>query len=403
MKGILYSTMISLIVIPILALILFYSQSSQIRSIDTDIRANELEYFTQSIELDLIRFVSINGKRALISAVSFVVINGTGLDNAPYRIKEMMENGTLYGETAPLVDTSNMKVWEGEINEIAKDSGFLVELKDSEVQVSQLDSFNLLFEVEVAINISDKMEVMGVVKNVSTAVVVPIEGLEDPTFPLNTYARVIRFIVPSNASKNTHFLVEGVNSSGYVSGETFVVDSTNLVTSYPDKILVTDSVAGKEAIAAGFKGVVSESDTVIPPLLLGKSITGAANARQNVKNNTMVYLDQDTKKVWDLSNLTSDIINGFYYNSTNGASFLDRLEGRTTLSPEYAYGLETFVYLPDLTDASLTINPTASCIDYKYWNGFAGGEIRNGAYNPIYTWFKIDAQSAADYGIGDLL
>ena len=91
MKGILYSTMITLIIIPILALIIFYSQSSQVRSIDTDIRANELEYFTQSIELDLIRFVGISGKRALIAAVSHIVINGTGLDDASIRLKEMMD------------------------------------------------------------------------------------------------------------------------------------------------------------------------------------------------------------------------------------------------------------------------------------------------------------------------
>jgi hypothetical protein len=53
MKGILYSIMISLIIIPILGLVIFYSQSSQMRNIDTDIRANELEYFTKSIEKDL--------------------------------------------------------------------------------------------------------------------------------------------------------------------------------------------------------------------------------------------------------------------------------------------------------------------------------------------------------------
>lgn len=401
-KGILYSTMVSLMVIPILALVIFYSQSSQVRSIDTDIRANELEYFTQSIEKDIIRFIEINGKRSLISAVSRIVINGTGFEDAPFRLREMIENGTLYGEPAPLVDSSNLQTWKGEIDDIADRSGFNVEFKDVDINITQNDSFNLLFSIKIGINVSDKMETMGVVKNISSAILVSIEGVEDPTFPLNTYGRVVRFIRKSNVSNSNEFLVQGTNASGYVSGDAFVIDSSELTAGHSDKILVTDTVAGKEGIASLFKGVVTESGGAIPPALWGKAITGATGARQKITNNTKIYLDQNTKKVWDLSNLTTDIVNGFYHESSTGASFLDRLEGNTTLSSKYNYGIETFVYLPQLTAASVSVNTLASCIDYNYWKGIAGSSIRNGNYDPVYAWFKIDAQSANDYGIGDL-
>ncbi|MFH0929207.1 MAG: hypothetical protein V1818_02500 [Candidatus Aenigmatarchaeota archaeon] len=403
MKGILYSTMISLMMIPILALVIFYSQSSQIRDIDTDIRANELEYFSKSIERDLERFIEINGKRALISAVSKIVVNGTGLDDAQLRLGEMMINGTLYGEPSPLVDESNLVFWQERINEIADRSGFFVEFDNIQIYVNQSDSFNLLFSVNISINISDKIEVMGVLKSISTDVQVSIEGVEDPTFPLNTYGRVVRFIRQSNASKETHYLVEGTNASGYVTGEAFVIDSSELTTGYSDKVLVTDSIAGKESIASVFKGVVSESDALIPPGIWGKAITGAAGARQAIANGTKIYLDHDTKKVWDLGNLTSDIKSEYYHSSLYGASFLDRLEGNTALSPEYAFGLETFVYLPDITSAGVGVDNDASCVDYRYWNGVAGSEIRNNNYDPIYTWFKIDATSAVEYGISDLV
>ena len=402
MKAILYSVMISLMMIPILALILFNVQSSNIRDIDTDIRANELEYFSKSIEKDLSRFIEINGKRALISAVSKIVVNGTGLDDAQLRLGEMMANGTLYGEPSPLVDESNLNFWRDSIDDIADKSGFNVDFSNVQIYVNQSDSFHLLFDVNITVNISDKMEIMGVVKNISTSVLVSIEGVEDPTFPLNTLGRVVRFIVPSNVSKQTQYLTQGTNSSGYVVGEAFVIDSAALTSSQGDKILVTDSVAGKETIAGGFKGVVSES-SYMPPEIIGKAITGASGARANITNDTVIYLDQNSKKVWDLSNLTTDIRNGFYHNSSNGASFLDRLEGRTTLSPEYVYGLETFVHLPTITNAGIGVDVTASCIDYKYWAGNAGSSIRNGNYDPVYTWFKIDSQSANDYGIGDLL
>lgn len=403
MKGILYSIMISLLLIPILGLVIFYSQSSQARNIDIDIRANELEYFTKSIEKDLTRFLEINGKRALISAVSNVIINGVGLDDAQLRLAEMIENGTLYGEVAPLIDTSNIDSWKLEVENIASKAGFNVEFEDVQIYVNQNDSFNVLFSANVTLNISDKLETMGIKKVINSNALVSIENIEDPSFPLNTYSRVLRFITKSNVSKDNGFLVQGLNSSGYVSGDSFVINSSDLTVGYADKILVTDTVAGKEAIASVFKGVVSEGDVVIPAGLTGKAITGAAGARSKISNNTKIYLDQDSRKVWDLSNLTLDIKNGYYQSSDNGASFLDRLEGNATLSPKYKYGIETFVYLPDLTDADLPVNTLASCLDYQYWQDIVGSEIRNGNYDPDYSWFKIDANNAIIYGISDLI
>ncbi|MBN2203224.1 MAG: hypothetical protein JW700_03510 [Candidatus Aenigmarchaeota archaeon] len=403
MKGILYTLMISLMLIPILALVIFYSQTSQIRDIDTDIRANELEYFSKSIERDLERFIEINGKRALISAVSKIVVNGTPLDDAQMRLGEMMVNGTLFGEPSPLVDESNLMFWQDRINEIADSSGFIVDFENIQIYINQSDSFNLMFNVNISINISDKLEVMGVLKNISTSVPVSIEGVEDPMFPLNTYGRVVRFIRQSNVSKQTQYYAQGANASGFVTGEAFVIDSTQLTSSFSDKILVTDSISGKEAIASGFLGVVSEGDINIPSGILGKAITGATGAMASVINGSTIYLDETTRKVWDLGNLTMDIKSGFYHESSSGASFLDRLEGNTMLTPEYGYGLETFVYLPDITNSGVSIDNSASCVDYRYWNGIAGSAIRNNDYDPIYSWFKMDSSSAADYGIDELV
>lgn len=403
MKGLLYSIMISLMLIPMLGLIIFYSQASTTRNIDVDIRANELEYFTKSIEKDLTRSLEINGKRSMISAVSNVIIDGVGLDSAPLRLAEMIENGTLYGVTAPLVDTSNLQFWKLKVEDIASESGFNVDFDNIQIYINQNDSFNVLFSVNVTLNISDKLETMGIEKVITSNALVSIENIEDPSFPLNTYGRVLRFIRKSNASKDNSFLVQGLNSSGYVSGDSFVINSSDLTVGHADKILVTDTVAGKEAIASVFKGVVSEGDVVIPAGLMGKAITGATDARSKVRNNTKIYLDQNTRKVWDLANLTQDIKNGYYQSSDSGASFLDRLEGNKTLSPEYAYGIETFVYLPDLTDADIPVNTLASCLDYQYWQDIVGGEIRNGNYDPVYSWFKIDGNNAIIYGIGDLI
>ncbi|MEM5781791.1 MAG: hypothetical protein QXD43_01165 [Candidatus Aenigmatarchaeota archaeon] len=402
MKGIFYSVMIALFLISFLALIIFYSQT-QTTNIDINIRANELEYFSKSIEKDLTRFLEIHGKRALISAVSKIVVNGTGLDDAQIRLNEMIQNGTLYGEPVPLVDTSNLQTWKLNISKIASAVGFNVEFKNIEINITQNDSFNVLFVAKVYVNISDGTINIGILKNITSYALVSIEGIEDPIYPLKTYGRVIRFIKMSNVSKTTNSIVSGENASGFVSGYAFVKSDFQVSDINSSQILVTNSVAGKETIAAGFAGVVSESDIIIPPQLIGKAVTGATNAMNLIKNGTKIYLDETTKKVWDLSNLTLDIKNGYYHSSDEGASFLDRLEGNLTLSPKYQYGLESFVYLPDLTNANIPINSQLSVLDYQYWRNIAGNSIRNGNYDSVYAWFKIDSQCANLYGISELI
>jgi hypothetical protein len=398
MKGIFYSIMISLMLIPILALIIFYSHSSQMRDIDIDIRANELEYFTKSIEKDLSRFIEINGKRSLIAAVSKMVVNKSFvLDDAQMRLSEMIENGTLYGEPAPLVDASNLETWKGKIEDMADRTGFNVEFKDIQIDVTQNDSFNISFDINMTINISDKTEVMGVIKNVTAFVLVSIEGIEDPTFPLNTLGRVVRFIRASNVSKKTEPLVTGTNASGSISGNATLSEADT----GSDKILIIDSLVNVDN-PLNFGGVVAES-SVIPDGYTGIYIVGATDATLKIETGKRIYLDYSKMKVWDLSNLTLDITNGYYHNSTNGASFLDRLEGNITLSQKYyPYGLETFVYLPHLSSANVPVDYSLSVLDHKYWNDIAGSIIRNGGYDNVFNWFKIDQDSANNYGINEL-
>jgi hypothetical protein len=401
MKGIFYSIMIALILIPILSLVVFHSQIKT-ENVDISIRANELNYFIESLETDLNKFAEIGGKRALISAVSEVVTIGVSLDDAEAAIAEMVEYGTKDGNPAPLVDTNNLQIWEDDVKNIAQNSGFEIDFTTLDISITQNNSFEILLTINLTFNISDPDASMGIVRNITGISIISIENIEDPLFPLKSYGRVTRIIKNSNTSKKTEYLVGGTNSSGFVSGDAFVINSSDLTTGYSDKILVTDTIAGKEAIAAVFKGVVSEGDTLIPPEIWGKAITGASGARQKITNNTKIYLDETTKKVWDLSNLTSDLTNGYYHNSSVGASFLDRLEGNTTLSPKYKYGLETFINLEEFSIAGIPVGTTYSCLDHRYWNDIEGNEIRNGNYDPVFNWFKIDTLYADDYGIDEL-
>lgn len=316
MKGQFYSIMIAMFAIPILALIIFYSQTTIPQNIGTNIRADELKYFSESLEEDLMRFLQINGKRALIAAVDMVITNGKGLDDAPARLIEMLENGTLNG-TQPFPDQKNLTTWEKNISDIALNSGFYVEFKNATINVTQNDSFSVLFNATIYLNISDATIKIGILKNMSVAAAVSIEGMEDPLYSIKTNGTIFKTVKASQTNKNT------------------------------------TPIAG----------------------------------------------------VWNLSNLTSDIKYGYYHTSTNGASFLDRLEGNVTLSGKYQpYGLESFVYLPYLIIASLS----SSVLDYQYWTNTHGYLINESKsydppLDPVYQWFRIDHLTDDDYGINDLL
>lgn len=190
MKGLLYSIMIALFVMPILALVIFYSQTTTPQNIDTSIRADELQYFSNSIEKDLARFIQINGKRAIIASVSMVITNGRGLDNASLRLAEVVENGTLYGNLT-FVDQKNLTIWEKNISSIGAILGFNISFSNALTTVTQNDSFNILFNTTLYnVNISDANAEMGVLKNISVATAVSVEGIEDPIYANKTYINV---------------------------------------------------------------------------------------------------------------------------------------------------------------------------------------------------------------------
>jgi hypothetical protein len=317
MKGQFYSVMIALFVIPLLALIIFYSQTTTPQNIDTNIRADELQYFSESIGEDLIRFLQINGKRALIAAVNMTITNGKGLDDAPGRLVEMIKNGTLNG-TQPFADQKNLTTWEKNITDIALNSGFLIEFKNETINVTQNDSFSILFSATVYVNISDATAGMGIFKNMSVASAISIDRMIDPLYSIKTNGTVFKTI----------------------------------------KISPLNKIANPST---------------------------------------------------DLSNLTSNIKNGYYYNSINGASLLDRLEGKVVLSEKHQpYGLESFVYLPDFVSAGLYVNSQSSDLDYQYWTNTEGYLLNySKSYDPpldsVYQWFRINCFAAADYNINNLL
>jgi len=294
-----------LFMIPFLGLMVFYSQVTTSQNVATNIRTDELKYFSDSIEGDLSRFLQINGKRALVAVINLTTQNGTALDNAPLRLAEVIENGTLYGNQT-FADQKNLSTWEKNITDIASRSGFDINLTVLYFNVTQNDSFSILFSTIVYLNVSDDTAKIGILKNISVSEAISIENIMDPLYQIKTNGTIFRTI---KKSPSIPF----------------------------NKITVSSS---------------------------------------------------------DMSNLTYDIKNYFYHNSTEGPSFLDRLEGKITNNYQ-PYGLESFIYLQDFISADLTVNTLSSDLDYQYWKSNNGCLLNNSFQtDPVYHWFRICKNNA---------
>ncbi len=90
-----------------------------------------------------------------------------------------------------------------------------------------------------------------------------------------------------------------------------------------------------------------------------------------------------------------------YWSSSEGASFLDRMEGRYYLSAAYnvtgTEGLESFVDLAEISAVGVSVRTNQSVVDFNYFSPLTidGCPVVNASY----SWFKLDSSSASKYNV----
>jgi len=92
----------------------------------------------------------------------------------------------------------------------------------------------------------------------------------------------------------------------------------------------------------------------------------------------------------DKTNLSLHLENKYYANNTDAPSFLKRMQG--SLESD-ANGIESFVYLPDLTAQGLQVSDK-SVVDYIY---FSSDNPSSFTISGLPSWFKLDSQHCSRY------
>ncbi len=204
-RGVLYSLITLILVLPLIFFVIAYLQSSS--SVDElsslKIRGIEMSQFANSISEDVPRILRITSKRALISAVNEVDVNGTPLDDARLRIRELMLNGSVYGINSTFMNGSTMEAWAGRMRIVGMRYGFDTNITFLALDVVPFDSFNLEFSLLLLVNATDPDGQVAIVRTYNQSYVLPLEGIEDLYYPLSTNGFIKRDV------RRATFPVEG--------------------------------------------------------------------------------------------------------------------------------------------------------------------------------------------------
>jgi hypothetical protein len=385
-KGVMFSFIMFFLATTLMGLI--FLQRSMIsygrEKLFIEMRVNALNRMYDSIIRDLGKTLEIITQRAMTVCFNNVSVSGIPLTEANETLEELILNGTLNGTEQALMENATFPYWVEKIERAAILKGFDVNITHETLMIKPYDSFNLLVEVEVMINIIDEHGVAALNRSSLVEKLVPIEGLEDPLYPLKTSGLMSNVIIESPFQGNyTQVLLIGNGENGYVYGET-----THDVSDFTGKILVVYNASEVSGLSNA-KGVISETDIIVPitiPYIVNSSALNLIPAGINV------LLDGSGEKVWYIENLREHVGNSYYQPSTNGPSYLDRLEGKLEVQAKYAsqsnnvIGLESFIDKAEIP-AELTVDLEKTNIDYLYFSDtFVGGDGVKG----LSASFRID-------------
>lgn len=194
MKGVFYSAIVLILLVPLVMLaatnINLYQHDSE--RIKTRVISGKLAAFTKSIESDMPHSIDIISKRSIGRAVVYVETNGA-LNDSALILRELMINGTLNGSGS---SNFTLTSWALLLRQKGELYGFDTEIRIINVSFSYNNSYNI--GVEVGIEVNATKADMALYRIYKTTAFVSIEGFDDPLYTLKTNGILKRTVKSPN-------------------------------------------------------------------------------------------------------------------------------------------------------------------------------------------------------------
>lgn len=385
-----YSIIAIFVIVPLIIMIAFYITATQEMKFGTNDRvvADQQHQVAQGIENDFVRAVRITGRRAALSAVSNVIMTGEYIDNSSLRMKELLTNSSLYGNASILMANNSLYEWIDRIK--AQDHHFDVDVNFSYLKVENYDGMNIMISLLLTVNVSDRQGMSRIDRSVEKGVLVSVEGLEDPIFPLSTTGYVKRVVHAYPFEYYTQRF-QGTMSSGNCSGNATYDPYDPL--DYT-RILVTQNTTGIPAFdLQDFIGIVVEEAEDLSLKGVTCFVSGAPGVME-IHENQSVRIDNLTASAWLLP-IIQGAQAGYYYKGV-GPNFLQRLEGNLSESPD-GKGLDSFV----LDEIGIPDKPTQTRVDYLFFSSQSYPGCRKARWVEE-SWLRMQASEMDRYNLTGL-
>lgn len=406
-KGVLFSFIMVFLTITLISLIMI--QRSLIthsrEHIFIESRIKSMNSLHESLVRDVGKSLEIIARRALSVAFNNVTSPpGIYLDKADERLKELILEGTLYGRPEALMENTTLSNWTDKIEAVSRLKGFNVNLDPQTLEIKPYDSFNLMIELGMYINISDRQGVASLNRFAQINQLVSIEELEDPLYPLYTGGKGSNMIIRTTYEGDyTKLLVKGSDvNANYAYGNT-TTDKTN----FDDKILICQNASDNPGLGSlpTAKGVVSEENG-LGSLTIPYVINDSVISEDLIANGINVLIDGATG-VWNIDNLREHANNSYYRPSENGPSYLDRLEGNLTCNycdGTNIIGLESLVNKKQFDSRGIPVKLTKTNIDYIYFNDTfnPSAELVKG-FDDYSFWLDDEDEHWKIYNVTDIV
>ena len=385
-----YSIMAILIIVPLMIFITVYMTSSQNIKFGATERvvADQQHQVAQGIENDFVRAMKISCRRALLAAVSKVTLNGLYLDNATLRLNELVTNSTFYGSPNALMGGNTLPDWRDKI--LSQNYSFDIDASFSDLNIENLDGISLRISMLLTVNVSDRLNISRIDKTVRKEVIVSVEDLEDPIFPISTNGYVKK-IVKEYPFPYYTWKLQGTLNSGNCSGNATYDPYDPL--DYT-RILVAHNTTGIPVFdLQDFVGVVVEEEEDLSLKGVTCFVSGAPGV-MDIPVNQSIRIDNLTTSAWLLP-IISGAQEGYYYKGV-GPNFLQRLEGDLTESPD-GKGLESFV----LNEIGIPDKPGQTRVDYLFFSNQTYAGCRKARWVEE-SWLRLQPSEIERYNLTDL-
>ncbi|MEM5878885.1 MAG: hypothetical protein QXU74_00100 [Candidatus Aenigmatarchaeota archaeon] len=222
MRGIFFSLMIIFLMACLLmflsvqrSMLSFYSSQRAIEN-----RIESMLNFYESVIYDSRKSMEIMAQRAACSAINYVVTTGSPLHSSNESIAELILEGTINSEIQGLMEGSTTKDWEESIEYLGSLQGFGAEVNIKDLLIELEDSYHLSISYTILLDLYDDNVKTNLTKSSREKIIVSIENMEDPLYPLNTLGRIVNVIRPSPhwlnySSEDTTNLKDDLDNSYY--------------------------------------------------------------------------------------------------------------------------------------------------------------------------------------------